>query len=93
MLVKRIEKGFEFESPTSNGAFIVKLTLTDNGEETLETLPVGVPVAFTPRNLEQGTIEKTVGEERWKNFLKMKEGEISTMFIDPHAKGFIPHIW
>jgi hypothetical protein len=93
MLVKRIEKGYEFESPAVDGAFIIKLTLTDAGEETLETIPVGVAVSFTPRDLEPGTIEKTIGKVRWENFLTMKTERISTMFIDPHPKGFIPHIW
>lgn len=93
MLVKRIEKGYEFESPTTDGAFIVRLTLRDNGEEKLETVPVGVSVAFRPSDLEPGTIEKALGEERWQNFSNMKAEGISTMFIDPHSKSFIPHVW
>ncbi|MCG8571644.1 MAG: hypothetical protein MJB14_16030 [Spirochaetes bacterium] len=93
MLVKRVNNGYEFESPTVNGAFIVKLTLTDKGEEKLETLPIGVPVTFTPRDLDKGTIKKAIGDERWKNFEKMKKDGISTMFIDPHKSGFIPHVW
>jgi len=76
-----------------DGAFIVRLILTDNGEEKLETVPVGVTVSCIAHDLEPGTIEKAIGEVRWKNFLKMKEGGISTMFIDPHFKGFIPHVW
>ena len=93
MLVKRIEQGYEFESSTRDGAFIIRLTLTDNGEEKLETIPVGVAVSFTSCKLENGTIEKAIGDVRWKNFLSMKAGGIATMFIDPHSKDFIPHVW
>lgn len=93
MLVKRVKNGYEFENPTTDGIFIVRLTLTDNGEEKLETVPVGVAVSFIARDLEPGTIEKAIGEVRWQNFLNMKKGGISTMFIDPHFKGFIPHVW
>lgn len=93
MLVKKIANGYEFESPTKDGTFIVKLTLDNNGEETLETLPIGVPVSFTPCKLSKGTIKKTIGDAKWNNFIKMKDQGIKTMFIDPHSNGFIPHIW
>ena len=83
MLVKKIVSGFEFESPTINGAFLVKLSLLDNGEELLETIPVGVPVSYEPRQLKPGTIEKSIGSKRWNNFVRMKDEGISTMFIDP----------
>lgn len=93
MLVKRIENGYQFESLTTDGAFIVRLTLLDSGKERLETCPVGGSVCFKARTLPIGTIERAVGPERWKNFQQMKKREISTMFIDPHYNGFIPHIW
>ncbi len=83
MLVKKIDKGFEFESPTLNGAFMVKLTLMDNGDELLETIPIGVAVSYVPRKLESGTIEKSIGNKRWNNFVRMKDEGIRTMFIDP----------
>ncbi len=83
MLVKKIDKGFEFESPTLNGAFMVKLTLMDNGDELLETVPIGVAVAYEPRKLDSGTIEKSIGKIRWSNFVRMKDEGIKTMFIDP----------
>lgn len=82
MLVKKIKSGFEFESPTVNGAFLVKLFLMDNGEELLETVPVGVPVSYEPRKLKTGTIEKSIGMDRWGNFVRMRDEGISTMFID-----------
>ena len=93
MLVKRINNYYEFLSSSFDGAFIIKLTLTDKGKERLVTIPVGVPVSFTPRDLEPGTIRKAIGEERWENFLRMKESGIFAMFIDPHYKGFIPQVW
>lgn len=83
MLVKKIDSGFEFESPTVNGAFLVKLSLMDNGDEMLETIPVGVPVSFGPRKLNKGTIEKSIGVKRWKNFVRMRDEGILTMFVDP----------
>ncbi len=83
MLVKKIDQGFEFESPTINGAFMVKLTLMDNGDELLETIPIGVAVAYEPRKLKSGTIENSIGIQRWKNFMRMKDEGIRTMFIDP----------
>ena len=83
MLVKKINHGYEFESPTVNGAFLVKLNLMDNGDETLETVPIGVPVTYEPRKLDRGTIEKSIGTSRWNNFIRMRDEGISTMFIDP----------
>jgi len=83
MLVKKTDTGFEFESLTINGAFLVKLTLGDNGKEFLETIPVGVPVHYEPRDLKPGTIEKSIGSARWGNFVRMKDEGINTMFIDP----------
>ena len=93
MLARRIEEGYQFESPAIDGAFIVKLTLTNDGEEKLETLPVGVAVEFEPRILPKGTIEKAIGPERWKNFLIMKEKGIATMFIDPFRIKTSPRTW
>jgi hypothetical protein len=83
MIVKKISQGYEFESPTINGAFMVKLTLFDNGNELLETIPMGVPVSYEPRELKSGTIEKYIGTKRWSNFIRMKDEGIRTMFIDP----------
>jgi len=93
MLVKKTINGYEFESPSNDGAFIVTLTLLDNKKETLHTIPVGVPVTFTPLELKPGTIKQTIGAQRWKNFLRMKELEISTMFIDRHPKEIGHEVW
>lgn len=93
MLARSFENGYQFESPTINGAFIVKLTLTDEGEERLETVPVGVAVKFEPRILPEGTIEKVIGPERWRNFLSMKEKRIATMFIDPFRQRTSARTW
>ena len=88
MLVKRTENGYEFTAHTTDGAFIVTLTLTDQGEETLCTVPVGVPVSFTPLKLEPGTIEKAIGAERWNNFQRMKKLDVPMMFIDRNSREF-----
>jgi len=93
MLVKKIENGYQFESLTMDGAFIIKLVLLESGEEELETCPVGTPVCFQPRKLPSGTIEKAVGPERWKNFLQMKEKGIATMFLEPHRGAPMPRTW
>lgn len=87
MLVRKIGDTFEFESLTTDSAFLVKLLLTSSNEEKLITLPVGVEVSFVPRELEKGTIRKTIGEDRWENFLRMKDKGINTMFIDSQREG------
>ena len=88
MIVKKTDDGYEFSTPTSDGAFLVTLTLTDSGVETLCTVPVGVRVSFTPLKLKKGTIKKAIGKERWKNFLRMRTLDIPTMFIDRHSREF-----
>ncbi len=88
MLVKRTESGYEFTTPTTDGAFIVTLLLTYSGEETLHTVPVGVPVSFTELKLKPGTIEKALGAERWSNFQRMKKLDVPMMFIDRHSREF-----
>jgi hypothetical protein len=88
MIVKKTDGGYEFSTHTSDGAFVVTLTLRKSGNETLRTVPVGVPVSFTPLRLKKGTIRKAIGEERWNNFLRMKKLAIPTMFIDRHSREF-----
>ena len=88
MIVKQIDQGYEFSTYTSDGAFLVTLTLSDTGAETLRTVPVGVPVSFTPLKLKRGTIRKAIGHERWQNFLRMRKLAIPTMFIDRHSREF-----
>ena len=87
MLVKKIGDNYEFESPTKDGAFIVKLIITRTGEEKLSTMPVYVHTGLEAQNLPPGTIRTAIGEERWQNFVRMKEEGFSSMFIDPHAGG------
>ena len=90
MIVRRTANGHEFTTYTTDGAFAVTLTLTDSGEETLQTVPMGVPVSFTPLKLKSGTIEKAIGLERWNNFRRMKNLDIPTMFIDGPPREFHP---
>ena len=87
MLVRKIGDTYEFESLTTDSAFLVKFILTDSGEEKLTTLPIGVDVVFTPKNLKPGSIKETIGDIRWQNFLRMKDKGIDTMFIDPQKEG------
>ncbi len=90
MLVEKIENGYQFTSPTVDGAFVVKLTLTKGREERLNTISVAMSASFPQRKLPPGTIRKAIGEERWSNFVRMKKLGLSTMFIEPQKKGFIP---
>lgn len=90
MLVERINTEYRFTSPTVDGAFLVKLTLKGK-EERLNTISVALSASFPQRKLKPGTIRKAIGEERWKNFMRMKKLKLATMFIEPHAKGFIPN--
>ena len=79
MIVKKTDNGYEFLAYTSEGAFLVTLTLSDTGAESLRTVPVGVPVSFTPLKLRRGTIKKAIGDQRWQNFIRMRKLAISTM--------------
>jgi hypothetical protein len=88
MIVKRTDNGYEFSTYTRDGAFLVTLTLSDTGAETLRTVPVGVPVSFTPLELTPGTIQKAIGDQRWQNFIHMRKLDIATMFIDRHSGEF-----
>lgn len=81
MLVRKFDKNYEFTATTTDGTFIVTLILDINGQETLNTQPVGVSLKFPPRNLENGTIRKAIGEEKWKNFERMKSMNVTTLFI------------
>jgi len=87
MIAKRIEGGYQTESSTINGAFIVKLTLFDNGQEYVETCPSTMGVCFPRQALDPGTIQKILGPQRWQHFLEMKEKGIDQMFIDPQEVG------
>jgi len=84
MLVQKSKDVYQFTSLTFDGIFIVKLTLSNDGKERLETCPVGTKVKFNPRLLPRGTIKKTIGPERWKNFLSMKEKKLYKMFLDSY---------
>lgn len=93
MLAQKVKGGYQFTSLTFDGAFIIKFTLTRNGEESLETCPVGAKVKFKPRILPRGTIKKVIGPARWNNFLSMKKKKIDKMFIDPYRNRTSPRTW
>ncbi len=83
MIAKKIQGGYQLESPTINGVFVVKLTLSDEGQETIETCSTTVGVCSSVRELDRGTIERTIGPARWQLLGEMKEKGIAQMFIDP----------
>lgn len=87
MIAKRIEGGYQLESPSINGIFVVKLILTESGEEKIETCSTAAGVCFPIQELDSGTIRRIVGPDRWKVFEEMKEKGIEQMFIDPQADG------
>lgn len=87
MIARKIEGGYQLESPTINGVFVVKLTLTAAGEEKIETCSTAVGVCFPIQELDPGTVERIVGPERWQLFEEMKEKGIEQMFIDPQESG------
>ena len=92
MLVRKVGDNYEFESLTTDSAFLVKLILDKDNAEKLVTVPVGVDIEFKPRELDAGTIQKTIGDDRWENFLRMKEKGITTMFIDSQKAGIGNHV-
>ncbi len=93
MLARKADNGYQFESPTINGVFIVKLHLQDDGGEKLETCSSSMSVCFERVDLEPGTIEKIIGPERWKNFLDMKERGLEKMFVDPYKHKTSSRTW
>lgn len=96
MIAKKMEDGYQFESPTTNGFFIVKLALRDDGKETIETCSTVAGICFPKQDLTPGTIEKVVGPKRWENFLSMKEKGIDKMFVDPQRpkrRAHAPRTW
>ncbi len=96
MIAKRVEGGYQIESPTINGVFVVKLNLTDEGEERLETCTTKLKFCLPSQVLHPGTIEKIIGSKRWKNFMNMKEKGIEKMFIDPQRpkrRAHAPRTW
>ena len=90
MLVEKIKGDYRFTSPTTDGAFMVMLTLTSKKEELLNTVSVALSASFPQRKLKPGTIRTAIGEERWQNFLRMKKLKLKSMFIDPHDPNFMP---
>jgi hypothetical protein len=82
MIVNKIDSGYEFLTYTRGGGFLIRLILSDTGEETLHTVSVRVPFSIKPVKLKRGTIKKAIGDQRWQTFIHMRKLAISTMFID-----------
>jgi hypothetical protein len=96
MIAKRVEGGYQLECPSINGIFVVKLTVSDGGEEKAETCTTKLKFCLTPQELPPGTIEKIIGLKRWKLFIEMKEKGIEKMFIDPQnsrRRAGAPRTW
>jgi hypothetical protein len=91
MVVRKVHDNYEFEIPTVDAAFTVKLTITATGEERLSTTSVRVPTVLLAQDLEAGTIRMAIGEECWQKFVHMREEGFPTMFMDPHAAGVRSH--
>jgi len=70
---------------TRDGAFLVTVTLSATGAETPRTVPVGVPVSFTPLDVAPETIGKAIGDQRGQDFIHMRKLAALTMFIDRHS--------
>ncbi|MGD0650743.1 MAG: hypothetical protein ABSA97_06335 [Verrucomicrobiia bacterium] len=79
MIVKKTDNGYEFSTYTSEGAFLVTLTLSDAGAETIHMVSVRVPLSFTPLKLRRGTIKKAIGNQRWQNFIRMRKLAVSAI--------------
>ncbi len=88
MFVKKVGDHYEFESPTADGAFIVKLLFYQaQGEESVATMARSTAAVLEAQRVEPGTIRRVIGEDRWNNFLRMKDQGAWAMFIDPHESG------
>ena len=79
MIVNKIDSGYEFLTYTSDGGFLLRLTLSDTGAETLHTISVRTPLSIKPVKLRPGTIKKAIGDQRWHDFIRVKKRTFSTM--------------
>ena len=87
MIATKVKEGYKLESPTIDGVFVVKMTLNDTGEESIEICSGRAGVCFPVQKLNPGTIEKIVGPQRWRFFQKLKEEGVDRMFLDPQKEG------
>jgi len=79
MIVNKTDTGYEFLTYTRGGGFLIRLILSDTGEESLHTVSVRVPFSIKPVKLKRGTIKKAVGEEHWHDFIQLKKRSFKTM--------------
>ncbi len=75
MLVEKNNQDYQFTSPTVDGAFVVKLTLTKAKVEKLNTISVALSASFPQRKLKPGTIRAAIGE-------KLRAGQAITWLPD-----------
>lgn len=81
MIVKKTCGGHEFLTYTSEGGFLVTLTLGDTGAETLHLVALRARVSFKPVKLKRGTIKKAIGVQRWQNFIRMSKARDSMLLL------------
>jgi hypothetical protein len=79
MIVNKIDSGYEFLTYTSDGGFLLRLTLSDTGAETLHTISLRVPLFIRPVKLRRGTIKKAIGDQHWRDFIRVKKRTFTSM--------------
>ena len=81
MIVNKTDSGYEFLTYTSDGGFLIRLTLSNTGVETLHTISVRVPLSIKPVKLKRGTIKKAVGDQRWHDFTRVRKLTFEKMLM------------
>ena len=81
MIVNKTDSGYEFLTYTNDGGFLLRLTLSDTGAETLHTISVRVPLSIQPVKLKRGTIKKAIGDQRWRDFIRVRKLTFQKMLM------------
>ena len=79
MIVNKTDSGYEFLTYTNKGGFLIRLILSDTGEESLHTVCLRVPLSIKPAKLKRGTIKKAIGDQRWRDFVQLRKRHFSKM--------------
>jgi len=79
MIINKTDSGYEFLTYTNDGGFLLRLTLSDTGTETLHTISVRTPLTIKPVKLRRGTIKKAIGNQRWHDFIRVKKRTFKMM--------------
>ena len=81
MIVNKTDGGYEFLTYTNDGGFLIRLTLSNTGAETLHTISVRVPLSIKPVKLRRGTIKKAIGDQRWHDFIRVRKRTFDKMLM------------